>query len=204
MRKLFLLLVLIAFHGLVQANTLLVLGDSISAGYGLEKLEYGWVELLRARLAERGWSVVNASISGETSAGGLHRLDGLLRQHRPSIVLLELGANDGLRGLAPRQLEANLEEMVVRVRTAGAQPLLLGMRIPPNYGKRYEEMFEQVFPQVAQEHGVPLVRFLLEGVGGQNHLMQADGLHPNREAQGAILGWVWQKLEPILGGDRQQ
>ena len=202
MRKLLLILMIMVIHGVARADTVLILGDSISAGYGLEKLEYGWVELLRARLAGRGWTVANASISGETSAGGLLRLDGLLQHYKPAVVVLELGANDGLRGQPPRQLEANLGEMILRSRAVGAKPILLGMKIPPNYGKRYADQFEQVFAKVAHDHEVPFVPFLLDGVGGQNHLMQADGLHPNRNAQGILLGLVWEKLGPVLGGGK--
>lgn len=145
-----------------------------------------------------GAEVVNASISGETSAGGLARIDELLRRHRPTVVILELGANDGLRGLSPKQLEANLSEMTVRSKAAGAEVLLLGMKIPPNYGKRYADLFRDVFHRVAETNDTAFVPFFLEGVGGQDHLMQADGLHPNREAQAILFRQVWDKLEPIL------
>lgn len=184
--------------GLVQAKTILVLGDSISAGYGLEKIDLGWVALLQEKLRPRGIAIVNASLSGDTSAGGLARIDTLLKQHRPSVVILELGGNDGLRGLSPKQLQSNLSEMIVRSKAAGAEVLLLGMKIPPNYGKRYAEMFQNVYPDLAERHGVALVPFLLEGVGGQNHLMQTDGVHPNRDAQAILLGQVWDKLKPML------
>lgn len=184
--------------GWVQAGTILVLGDSISAGYGLDKIDRGWVALLKEKLGPRGYSVVNASISGETSAGGLARIDGLLGQHRPAIVILELGGNDGLRGLSPRQMEANLGEMIARSRAAGARVLLLGMKIPPNYGKRYADLFQNVYPKLAERQGVVLVPFLLEGVGGQDHMMQADRIHPNGEAQALLLAQVWERLEPML------
>ena len=184
--------------GLIHAKTVLVLGDSISAGYGLEKIDHGWVAMLQEAARPHGIEVMNASISGETSAGGLARIDGLLSRHRPAVVILELGANDGLRGLTPKQLEANLGEMIVRSKAAGAKVLLLGMKIPPNYGRRYADLFRNVFQRVAETHDTAFVPFLLEGVGGQDHLMQADGLHPNREAQAILFRQVWDKLEPML------
>lgn len=198
MRKLLISFILFVLSGLCQAKTILVLGDSISAGYGLEKINHGWVAMLQEKVRPLGVEIVNASISGETSAGGLARIDGLLSDHRPSVVILELGANDGLRGLSPAQLESNLSEMMVRSQAAGAKVLLLGMKIPPNYGKRYADLFGQVFQRVADSHGTAFVPFLLEGVGGQDHLMQADGLHPNREAQEILFRQVWDKLEPML------
>jgi acyl-CoA thioesterase-1 len=198
MRKLLLSLILLILPGLSQAKTVLVLGDSISAGYGLEKIDYGWVAMLQEKARPLGIEVVNASISGETSAGGLARIDKLLSRHRPAVVILELGANDGLRGLSPKQLEANLSEMVVRSKAAGAKILLLGMKMPPNYGKRYADLFQNVFQRVAEAHDTAFVPFFLEGVGGQDHLMQADGLHPNREAQEILFRLVWDQLKPML------
>ena len=189
---------MLAVSGWADARTILVLGDSISAGYGLEKPEFGWVSLLREKVRPRGIEVANASISGETSAGGLSRLDALLEKHRPEIVVLELGANDGLRGLPPKQLESNLGTAIRRSREAGAKVLLLGMKIPPNYGKRYTELFEKVYPELAGNYGVALVPFLLDGVGGNDNLMQMDRIHPNRKAQGVLLDLVWEKLGPLL------
>lgn len=185
--------------GLVQAKTVLVVGDSISAGYGLEKVDQGWVALLQAKLRPRGYGVVNASISGDTSAGGLSRIDALLARHKPAIVILELGGNDGLRGLSPKQMEANLRDMIGRSKAAGAKVLLLGMQIPPNYGKRYADLFRNVYPELAESQKVALVPFLLDGVGGQEPMMQVDGIHPNRDAQALLLAQVWDKLEPLLG-----
>lgn len=182
-----------------RAETLLVVGDSISAGYGLDRLEQGWVALLGEKLRPRGVTVVNASVSGDTTAGGLTRLDALLRRVAPDIVILELGGNDGLRGLTPAQMRANLTAMIGQSRAAGARVLLLGMQIPPNYGKRYAELFQRVYGEVAAATGVALVPFLLDGVGGQAALMQADGLHPNAAAQPVLLEQVWQGLEPLLG-----
>ena len=183
-----------------QAGVILVLGDSISAGYGLDNPAQGWVALLAGQIKAAGkpWTIVNASISGETSAGGLSRVDDLLARHKPGLLLLELGANDGLRGLRPTQAQANLGEIIGRAKQAGARVVLLGMRIPPNYGKRYNDLFEAVFPALAQQHGVAYVPFLLEGVGGNAQLTQADGLHPNALAQPVLMRLVWGKLEPLL------
>lgn len=200
MRKVVLSFILLMAWGVAQAQSILVLGDSISAAYGLKNLDDGWVAMMRDKVAPRGYTVVNASISGETSAGGLGRIDGLLTQHRPSIVVLELGGNDGLRGLSPKQLEANLGEMITRAKAAGAKVLLLGMKLPPNFGKRYTDLFQSVYPKLAQQHGVDWVPFLLEGVGGQDHLMQSDLVHPTGEAQAIIFGHVWEKLQGMLEG----
>jgi acyl-CoA thioesterase-1 len=199
MGKLLISFILLAFSGWVQATTILVLGDSISAGYGLEKLDQSWVALLREKLKPRGISIVNASISGETTAGGVARIDDLLKRHKPSIVILELGGNDGLRGLSPKQMESNLGAMIERSKAARAKVLLLGMKIPPNYGKRYADLFQKVYPDLARRYDVVLVPFLLEGVGGQEQLMQPDGIHPNLDAQAILLAQVWEKLEPMLG-----
>lgn len=186
--------------GLGAAGTIVVLGDSISAGYGLENPGRGWVGLLREKLraSGHGMEVVNASISGDTSAGGRARIESLLSRHKPSVLILELGANDGLRGLAPSRMQANLADIIRRAKGAGARVLLLGMRIPPNYGKRYADMFSAVYPALAEQSGATLVPFLLEGVGGQDPLMQADGLHPNDAAQPILLQRVWEKLGLML------
>ena len=181
-----------------KAETLLVVGDSISAGYGLDKLEEGWVALLQEKLKPRGIEVINASISGDTTAGGLARIDALLERLRPAWVVIELGGNDGLRGLTPTQMSANLTAMIEKARVGKAQVLLLGMQIPPNYGKRYADMFQRVYGEVAQNTGVGLVPFLLEGVGGQDSMMQADGIHPNRAAQPILLEQVMKQLAPML------
>ncbi|WP_085213436.1 arylesterase [Methylomagnum ishizawai] len=200
MRNLLLSFILWAMSGEVGAATLVVLGDSISAGYGLEKIDQGWVSLLAEKLRPRGMIVVNASISGDTSAGGLSRIDALLAQHHPAVLILELGGNDGLRGLPPGQMAANLGGIIDRAGAAGVQVLLLGMKIPPNYGKRYTEMFQKVYTDLAGRDGVALVPFLLDGVGGVEVYMQADGIHPNREAQPLLLEQVWNKLELLLAG----
>lgn len=186
--------------GLACSATIVVLGDSISAAYGLTNAEQGWVALLQNQVRADGHAVefVNASISGDTSAGGLARVDDVLERYHPSILILELGANDGLRGLPPAIMQTNLSGIIARAQARQAKVLLVGMRIPPNYGKRFNDLFEAVFPALAERHGIPYVPFLLEGVGGQDHLMQADGLHPNAEAQPILMRSVWQRLQPLL------
>lgn len=181
------------------AGTVLIVGDSISAGFGLDTRK-GWVALLEQRLKNEGFddTVVNASISGDTSAGGLARLPAALAAHKPEVVIIELGGNDGLRGQPPAQLQQNLASMIQQSRDSGAKVLLLGMQILPNYGKRYVEAFNKVFGDVAQEKKVPLVPFFLEGVGGHPELMQADGLHPAVGAQDKLLENVWPSLKPLL------
>ncbi|WP_444999551.1 arylesterase [Halomonas mongoliensis] len=179
-----------------ERPTLLVMGDSLSAAYGIEADE-GWVSLLEARLDEKA-RVVNASISGETSGGGASRLPELLGQHAPDIVLLELGGNDGLRGLPPGQFEANMRRMIEASQEADARVLLLGIDIPPNYGQAYRDAFTGVFHRLAEEYDLPLVPFLLEGVALEAHLMQRDGIHPTAEAQPLILENVWPELAALL------
>ncbi|WP_313523000.1 arylesterase [Stutzerimonas kunmingensis] len=181
------------------AGTVLVVGDSISAAFGLETSQ-GWVHLLQERLvgADDSWRVVNASISGDTTSGGLARLDPLLEEYAPEVVILELGGNDGLRGQSPAQLKQNLAEMTEKAQAAGAKVLILGMLMPPNLGRRYTEAFAKVFPEVASEHNVPLVPFLLEGIAGVPSMMQADGIHPTAEAQSRLLDNVWPALKPLL------
>jgi len=181
------------------AGTLLVVGDSISAGFGLDSRQ-GWVALLQQRLEEEGYDdqVVNASISGDTSAGGQARLPALLAEHKPSLVVLELGGNDGLRGQPPEQLQQNLASMIDRSRDAGAKVVLLGMRLPPNYGVRYTTAFAQVYEQLAAQKQVPLVPFFLEGVGGVAQMMQADGIHPAQGAQQRLLENAWPAIKPLL------
>ncbi len=181
------------------ADTLLIVGDSISAAFGLDSRQ-GWVALLENRLAEQGYEhrVVNASISGDTSAGGAARLPALLAEHRPSLVIIELGGNDGLRGQPPEQLQQNLAAMIDGSRASGAEVLLLGMRLPPNYGVRYTTAFAQVFTHLAEEKQVALVPFFLEGVGGVSGMMQGDDLHPAADAQPILLENLWPTLQPLL------
>ena len=174
----------------------LVMGDSLSAAYGIEQ-RAGWVSLLQARLDGKA-RVVNASISGETTSGAAARLPDLLGQHRPEIVVLELGGNDGLRGLPPGQMRANLAAMIEQSQAADAEVLLLGIDIPPNYGRAYRDAFTGVFTRLADEHDLPLVPFLLEGVALEDDLMQDDGIHPTAAAQPRILENVWPALVPLL------
>ncbi|MBX9714314.1 MAG: arylesterase [Pseudomonadaceae bacterium] len=181
------------------AGTLLVLGDSISAAFGLDTRQ-GWVSLLEQRLAAEGfdYQVVNASVSGDTSAGGLARLPTLLAEHRPDLLIVELGGNDGLRGQPPAQLQQNLAGIIQQSQKAGAKVLILGMKLPPNYGLRYTTAFADVFPQVAKEQDVALVPFLLEGTAGLPLMTQADGIHPTAAAQPRLLDNVWPLLKTLL------
>jgi acyl-CoA thioesterase I len=183
-----------------EAPVILVFGDSISAGYGLARVEQGWVELLKTRLKAQGYGyqVVNASVSGETTAGGLARLPRALDLHRPKILILELGANDGLRGLPIPQMRENLTKMVGMASAAGAKTLLLGMRMPPNYGPEYTEQFRLVFSDLARDKKLPLVPFLLDKIALNPSLMQDDNLHPNALGQPVLLDNVWPSLQPLL------
>lgn len=180
-----------------KAPTLLVFGDSLSAAYGMPA-ERGWVALLGPRMAERGWNLVNASMSGETTAGGRARLDAALDQHAPALVLIELGANDALRGLPIALMQANLDHMVAASKQANAEVLLVGMRIPPNYGPDYAAAFEQAFRQVSQKHGVPLLPFLLEPIALDREAFQDDQLHPTTAAQPILAEYVWKQIEPLI------
>lgn len=181
------------------ANTWLVVGDSISAAYGIA-LDKGWVALLQERLKDEGHeiTVVNASISGDTTAGGVTRLPALLTEYEPDWVLLELGGNDGLRGLPLTQMQDNLRTMITLGQEQGAQVMLLGMRIPPNYGPRYSEAFYQVYQELAAEEGVLLLDFFLDQVGDDAALMQEDGIHPTAQAQPQLLENLWPLVEQIL------
>ncbi len=183
----------------VPAPVILVFGDSLSAGYGIN-VEKGWVSLLSMRLSTGGYGfeVVNASVSGETSSGGLGRLPRALAAHHPRLVLLELGANDGLRGLPIAELRTNLRQMISLCLGAGARVLLIGIRMPPNYGDQYTVPFAKVYDTVAEETHVPLVPFLMEKVVARPELIQADGLHPNEQGQPLLLETVWPKLLPLL------
>ena len=182
-----------------SAATILIVGDSISAAYGMD-IRQGWVSLLEQRLQRQSAThqVINASVSGQTTSGGLQRLPRLLRQHRPDLVVLELGGNDGLRGQPPALMQRNLERMVRLTQAGGGRVIVAGMRIPPNYGRAYTDAFAAVFPAVARSTGSALVPFLLDGVGGRPEYMQADGLHPNVRAQALILKQVWPVLEREL------
>lgn len=181
------LLVLFFTAAAVQAKTLLILGDSLSAGYGLSQ-QQSWVAVLQQKLDQQnsGWTLVNASISGETSGGGLARLPALLEQHKPNYVLIELGANDGLRGFPVPQLETNLNAMVTQIKQQQSKAVLMQIRIPPNYGPRYTTLFTDLYPKISQEQQIPLWPFFMETIALKQQWMQADGLHPNLEAQPVI------------------
>jgi acyl-CoA thioesterase-1 len=181
------------------AATILVFGDSLSAGYGLPQ-EQGWVHLLEQRLrAEKlDYKVVNASISGETTLGGRSRIEAALKTHRPALVILELGANDGLRGATPESIRRNLEAISDACRRAQARVLLVGIRLPPNYGTAYTEKFHDVFGAVARSRKLPLVPFLLDGFANDRMLFQDDGIHPSAAAQPLMLDTVWKELKPLL------
>jgi len=183
-----------------EAPVILVFGDSISAGYGLARVEQGWVALLQTRLKEQeyGYQVVNASVSGETTAGGLARLPRALMLHQPKIVILELGGNDGLRALPIAQMRANLVRMIDLSAAAGAQVLLLGMRMPPNYGPDFTEQFRLCYTEVARDKKLPLVPFLLNDIALFPNLMQADGIHPDELGQPKLLANIWPSLKPLL------
>jgi len=180
-------------------KTLLVMGDSLSAGYGV-KIQNAWVTQLQNKLMAEAYplKVVNASVSGETTAGGLSRLLPLLRRHRPAIMVLELGANDGLRGLPIKQMHANLQRMITLSEQTGAKVLLLGMQLPPNYGPTYTKSFADTYQQLSESNSIDFLPFFLQGVTEKRDLMQADDLHPNDKAQSLILDNVWPVIKRVI------
>lgn len=182
-----------------NAQHILVVGDSLSAAYGIER-ELGWVELLKKRLHTMNpqHQVTNASISGDTTSGGASRLSALLENHQPSIVIIELGANDALRGLPLSMSQQNLTKMIEQVQHASAQPVLIGMQIPPNYGPAYTNAFKTMFADVAQNTGASFVPFLLKGIEMDRNLFIEDGIHPSAQAQPQLLENVWAVFEPLL------
>jgi acyl-CoA thioesterase-1 len=182
-----------------RERTLLVFGDSLSAAYGL-RADQGWVAQLQQRLADQGYGyrVVNASVSGETTAGGRARLARALETHQPQLVILELGANDGLRGLPVKDARANIASMIADIQKAGAKVLLAGILMPPNYGARYASDFSAMYAETAKAAGLPLIPFLLDGIALDERYMQADGLHPNAAGQPLVLENVWKHLRPLL------
>lgn len=194
-----LLLPLLGASGLAHAATILVYGDSLSAGYGIDA-QAAWPVLLGKKLRDSGYryEVVNVSISGETTAGGLSRFPKTLGQHKPAIVIIELGANDGLRGLSLKAMHDNLEAMVQSAKKAGAKVVLVGMRMPPNFGQSYTEKFHATYADLAKAQGTALVPYLFEGFGEKRDMFVADGLHPKAEAQPIILDTIWPALRPLL------
>ena len=199
------LLVLVNLPGSASANTSLVVGDSLSAAYGMP-VEQGWVSLLQQRLATDydAYTIVNASISGDTTANALNRLPQALTRHQPAIVVLELGGNDGLRGLSTAEMKGNLAAMIQTGRQHDAEVLLIGVQLPPNYGPRFTQQFHAVYHELAQEYGLALVPSLVDGVGTRTDLMQADGIHPNSKAQPLIVTRVWQQLRPLIDAMQTQ
>ncbi|MES9858125.1 MAG: arylesterase [Sedimenticola sp.] len=199
MKRLLLILLLVSGVCRGESPVILVLGDSLSAAYGIAQSS-GWVNLLQQRLQEEDYPywVVNASITGETTVGGLNRLVALLERHHPDILIVALGGNDGLRGLSFRRMRDNLLWIARAGLASNSRVLLLGVMLPPNYGKAFNDKFLAVFPQVAEQAEVSLVPFFLQGVADKREWMQADGLHPNRLGQPRMLKNVWQKLEPLL------
>lgn len=190
---------------LCRSCPVLVIGDSISAAYGLERSQ-GWVALLEQKLDQENidCAVINSSISGDTSAGGLARIDRELSTNHPRVVIIELGGNDGLRGLPPEVIRANLQEMIGRSRSSGAEVILLGIQIPPNYGKSYTALFEAVYHHLAAELPIEFIPELLTGIGDHPEYMQADGIHPNQAGQPLITNRIWEKLQNILSGQKKK
>ena len=182
-----------------STKAIVVFGDSLSAGYGIGQNQ-GWVTLLQTRLTQQKlpYQVVNASISGETTSGGLARFSEMLATHKPSIVILELGANDGLRGLPVSDMRSNLNNMILQAKAAKTKLILVGMKIPPNYGQKYSRDFSASYAILAKQHKIKLVPFLLDGVAGKPSLIQDDGLHPTATAQLKLLDNVWPKLEKLF------
>jgi acyl-CoA thioesterase-1 len=178
---------------------ILIVGDSLSAGFGLDA-DDTWATLLQTRLNEKGYGyrVVNASISGDTTGNGLRRLPRALDIHQPEIVVIELGGNDGLRGIGTDRMQSNLEKMILMSREQGASVMLVGMLIPPNYGEDYTVSFASVYPALAEQYDVALLPFFMEGVALEAEMMQPDGIHPNKRAQPILMQNVWMTLEPLL------
>ncbi|MDC0178416.1 arylesterase [Woeseiaceae bacterium] len=198
--SLLLLGILLTFQmSLAASPTIMVLGDSLSSAYGIPT-NRGWVALLRQRLDELGYSheVINASISGETTRGAGERLDELVAMHQPQLLIVELGGNDGLRGMSLKEMRENLNDIVDRSIGAGCRVLLVTMRLPPNYGSVYTDQFESIYGEVAQSTGAALAPFFLESIAGRPHLMQADGIHPRAQAQQQMLDNIWPVLAKLL------
>ncbi len=184
---------------ILAQQKILVFGDSLSASYGMQK-ELGWVKLLEGKLKHENYNaiVINASVSGETTIGGANRIDQAINQHQPNIIIVELGGNDGLRGLSLNQIEINLTKILTTSSNAKAKILIIGMKIPPNYGIQYTKNFNILFSTLASKYNAQLVPFLLEGIAGNRDLMQDDGLHPKAEAQPKVLENIWRALQQLL------
>ncbi len=196
---------MLVFSSTALSQTLLVLGDSLSAGYQMPA-EKSWPALLPPLLAQQAQptAVINASISGDTSGNGLARLPKLLKQHKPDFVLIELGANDGLRGFHPKILRNNLSQMIIEIKKVRSQPLLMQIEVPPNYGKRYNELFRNTYPSLSKATNVPLLPFFLIDIIVKPELMMKDGLHPTAEAQPLIAQFMAKHLQPYLNKESSQ
>ncbi len=196
---------MLVFSSTALSQTLLVLGDSLSAGYQMPA-EKSWPALLPPLLAQQAQptTVINASISGDTSGNGLARLPNLLKQHKPDFVLIELGANDGLRGFHPKILRNNLSQMITEIKKVRSQPLLMQIEVPPNYGKRYNELFRNTYPSLSEATNVPLLPFFLIDIIVKPELMMKDGLHPTAEAQPLIAQFMAKHLQPYLNKESSQ
>jgi acyl-CoA thioesterase-1 len=194
----FILIALVAITAQAAQN-IVIFGDSLSAAYGIQPNK-GWVALLESKLKQQKseYKVINASISGETTSGGLTRFDQMLKTHQPEIVVIELGANDGLRGLSLNEMQSNLNSMIAKAKAKNATVMLLGIKIPPNYGIQYTQKFSAIYATLAQKYNLNLVPFFLDGVAGNRKLIQDDGLHPNAVAQAKLLENIWPKLEELL------
>lgn len=194
----FILIALVAITAQAAQN-IVIFGDSLSAAYGIQSNK-GWVALLESKLKQQNseYKVINASISGETTSGGLTRFDQMLKTHQPEIVVIELGANDGLRGLSLNEMQSNLNSMIAKAKAKNVTVMLLGIKIPPNYGIQYTQKFSAIYAILAQKYDLNLVPFFLDGVAGNRKLIQDDGLHPNAVAQAKLLENIWPKLEGLL------
>ncbi len=190
---------LIFLSSIAQAQSILIVGDSISAGFGINP-EEGWVTLLEEKLqAENSpYSIINTSISGDTTTNGLARLPSLLEKHQPEITIIELGGNDGLRATPPARISENLAKMIELSKAANSKVLLVGIQLPPNYGDAYLARFLAIFPELAEKHQIAVLPSIVEKVGGNSELMQSDGIHPNSKGQPFMLEAVWEQLEPLL------
>ena len=197
--QLLLLIVSITFNSSLTAKVIMVFGDSLSAGYGM-KVEDGWVKLLEKRIKENGadHKIANASISGNTSGNGLGRIQTDLELHKPDILILELGGNDGLRGHSPKMFKANMEKIIKKALSKDVEVLLLGIKLPPSYGRKYGKAFDAVFIDLAENFPVTFLPFFMDKVAGHEELMQRDGIHPNEKGQPLLLDNVWAYLEKML------
>ncbi len=198
-KKIIFLLVLLFIQKVHANNVILVLGDSLSASYGIE-YQNGWVELLKDKLKNEKikYNIINSSISGETTAGGLKRLPRLLKENKPKVVILQLGANDGLRGLSIKQIYDNIKKMVALIKKNSSKCLLVGIKVPPNYGNRYSKSFFEVFTKISNQEKINLVPFLFKGFATNQEYFLSDGIHPNKKAQPIMLENIWLTLSKII------